>query len=166
MPDERERVVGEAQRVGPRTAEPSRVIHRRDSRESTHTVDMPDHGTAFRVVMRLLVDTGEEDLQPDALAHRFVHGGDQFTTATIIDEPTLSALEELQYLAPIHNPPALALIRACRESCPASPQIAVFDTASHARTSSMKRRKAFAARSNSYFTEVDVYDPTFSEAVW
>lgn len=132
MPDERERVVGEAQRVGPRTAEPSRIIHRRDGRESTLTVDMPDHGTAFRAVMRLLVDTDEENLQPDALAHRFVHGGDQFATATVIDEPTFLALEKLQPLAPIHNPPALALIRACRECRPALPQVAVFDTAFHA----------------------------------
>ncbi len=64
-----------------------------------------------------------------AIGHRIVHGGSRFTQATRITPAVLTELAELNALAPLHNPPALARIA---ELMPLGlPQVAVFDTAFH-----------------------------------
>lgn len=70
--------------------------------------------------------------QPDAVAHRIVHGGERFLRATLIDDSVLGEIERLNHLAPLHHPPALAAVRQARESYPETPHVAVFDTAYHA----------------------------------
>ncbi|MFW8745704.1 acetate kinase, partial [Mesorhizobium japonicum] len=89
--------------------------------------DAPDHATA---VDRILDDLGDRPV--DAVGHRVVHGGERFHRATVIDDDVVGAIERLQPLAPLHNPPAVAGIRAARRALPAVPQAAVFDTAFHA----------------------------------
>jgi acetate kinase len=64
-----------------------------------------------------------------AVGHRVVHGGSRYTAATIVDDDVLAGIEELVPLAPLHNPPALAGIRATRAAFPDVRQVAVFDTA-------------------------------------
>lgn len=68
----------------------------------------------------------------DAVGHRIVHGGERYTTATVIDEEVERGIEALAPLAPLHNPPGLLGIRAARTALPDLPQVAVFDTAFHA----------------------------------
>ena len=68
-----------------------------------------------------------------AVAHRVVHGGARFTGAVLIDDETIKAIEACTPLAPLHNPANLAGIRGARKALPDVPQIAVFDTAFHAR---------------------------------
>ena len=130
MPNEKEVAGGEAQRVGPRTAEPPRILHRVDGKTETHLADMPDHGAAFDAVMRLL--GGGEDMMPDVVAHRVVHGGGRFDRAALVTAESLADLDAVKDMAPIHNPPAMNLIYACRERYPHLQQVAVFDTAFHA----------------------------------
>ena len=67
-----------------------------------------------------------------AVVHRVVHGGEQFSRPTLIDDRVLASLDRLGSLAPLHNPPALAVIRLAREAFPDVPHFAVFDTAFHA----------------------------------
>lgn len=43
MPEETELAGGEAQRIGPKTAEPARLIHRGQGAEGTRYAEMPDH---------------------------------------------------------------------------------------------------------------------------
>ena len=71
-------------------------------------MDMPDHGTAFSAVMKLL--ERDSRLVPEAIGHRMVHGGAIFKGHVIVDETAFHHLEEVQDLAPIHNPPALRLL--------------------------------------------------------
>ena len=68
-----------------------------------------------------------------AVAHRVVHGGARFTGAALLDDDAIAAIEACVPLAPLHNPANLAGIRAAKKALPALPQIAVFDTAFHAR---------------------------------
>src|SRR5262245_17270067 len=68
----------------------------------------------------------------EAVGHRVVHGGTRFTGAVWIDRDVEAAIGELVPLAPLHNPVALAGIRAARERLPRLPMAAVFDTAFHA----------------------------------
>jgi len=69
----------------------------------------------------------------EAVGHRVVHGGSRFVRPTLIDDAVVTAIEALEDLAPLHNGPSLAVIRACRAALgPQVPMIAVFDTAFHA----------------------------------
>jgi acetate kinase len=68
----------------------------------------------------------------DAVGHRIVHGGLEFSAPTVIDDGVLRALTALTPLAPIHQPRAIALIRDARDVLPDVPQVACFDTAFHA----------------------------------
>ncbi len=64
-----------------------------------------------------------------AVGHRVVHGGDFFRESARIDRAMLTALARVSELAPLHNPPALAVIEAARDDLPSVPQVAAFDTA-------------------------------------
>lgn len=89
-----------------------------------------DHAMAVRSVLDDLHRRGEDRFE--AYAHRVVHGGERFREPARVDDETLAAIEEATDLAPLHNAPALAVIRECRRSAtPPVPQVAVFDTAFH-----------------------------------
>ncbi|MBL8866921.1 MAG: acetate/propionate family kinase [Planctomycetia bacterium] len=75
----------------------------------------------------------------DAIGHRLVHGGDDFTAPVWIDAETFTNLERLEPLAPLHLPGAIAGIRAVQRLCPGVPQVACFDTAFHATLPLMER---------------------------
>ena len=66
-----------------------------------------------------------------AIGHRVVHGGEYFSKAALINEEVISKIEELKELAPLHNPPNLEGIYACKKLLPDVKQYAVFDTAFH-----------------------------------
>ncbi len=130
MPGERQLAGGEAERVGPKTAEPARIHHQVGEVKETIQVDMPDHASAFTQVMRLL--ERDPTLVPDAIGHRMAHGGPHFNEHVVLDDAVMAELERIQVLAPIHNPPAVRLIAACRKLYPQLPETVVFDTVYHA----------------------------------
>lgn len=67
-----------------------------------------------------------------AVAHRVVHGGRRFREATRIDDQVIAGISELTDLAPLHQPRALAGIKAAQAALPGVPGVACFDTAFHA----------------------------------
>jgi acetate kinase len=69
---------------------------------------------------------------PDAIGHRVVHGGSRYLAPTLLGSAVVGALDELADLAPLHNPPAVAVIRAALSRWPDVPHVACFDTAFHA----------------------------------
>jgi acetate kinase len=73
--------------------------------------------------------TSLDELQ--AVGHRVVHGGEIFHSPTLLDDVALVRMAELVDLAPLHMPPALACIAACRHRLPDLPQVAHFDTMFH-----------------------------------
>jgi acetate kinase len=81
---------------------------------------------------RLLEQVRAAHKHVDAVAHRIVHGGTKFVCPTTLDDAVLKQLEELNELAPLHNPPALAAVSVARRVFDAVPHVAVFDTAFHA----------------------------------
>ena len=64
--------------------------------------------------------------------HRVVHGGEGFTAPVRLDPTVLAALGELVPLAPLHNGPALRVMRWLAAQRPELEQWACFDTAFHA----------------------------------
>ena len=65
------------------------------------------------------------------VGHRVVHGGEKFNSSVLITDEVIQKLVECIDIAPLHNPPNLAGIRAIAELLPSMPQVGVFDTAFH-----------------------------------
>ena len=99
-------------------------------------IAMPTHKEAIQSVINVLLDPEKGVISSmseiDAVGHRVVHGGEFFSDSVIITEKVLKAIEDCVPLAPLHNPPNLIGIQACREVMgPDVPMVAVFDTAFH-----------------------------------
>lgn len=84
-----------------------------------------DHGQAFDALLRDL--DGEA---PDAIGHRFVHGGEVADAARLLDAAEIARLRELVPLAPLHLPGNLRGVEWCQAHFDL-PQVACFDTAFH-----------------------------------
>ncbi len=97
------------------------------------TASIADHEQASRRVLDWLDTAGF--LAPgglEAIGHRVVHGGHRFVEPVRLDDTVMAAIDALHDLAPLHNEPALAAIRAVRAVLGARvPMVAVFDTAFH-----------------------------------
>lgn len=134
MTDESVLAEGKVERVGQDNAVVSHQSAGRDKVSRTKPIHA--HTMAIQECLDLLVDdthgTIESVTEIDAVGHRVVHGGENFSDSVQIDEETKAVLESIIDLAPLHNPANLAGIRAAEELMPGTPQVAVFDTAFHA----------------------------------
>ena len=65
------------------------------------------------------------------IAHRVVHGGEKLRDACLITEDVIKEIEKVSPMAPLHNPNAIAGIRACQKVVPNIKMVAVFDTGFH-----------------------------------
>ncbi len=96
---------------------------------------MKDHGDAIQMVIDALVNAEYGAISSmseiGAVGHRVVHGAEEFTDSTIITEAVLKQIEKCTPLAPLHNPPNIIGIEACKKFMPDTPMVAVFDTAFH-----------------------------------
>lgn len=97
--------------------------------------DMPNHKAAIKHVLNALVNKEHEIIKSmdeiGAVGHRVVHGGEKYSHSVIIDDTVLESIRDCISLAPLHNPPNIIGIEACRELMPNTPMVAVFDTAFH-----------------------------------
>jgi acetate kinase len=109
--------------------------YERNDNKLNGEVAAPDHDAAFGQAVALLTDPTHGAIasadEIDAVGHRVVHGGEAFFDSAIIDDAVIASVEAQSPLAPLHNPPNLAGIRAAMRFCADVPHIAVFDTAFH-----------------------------------
>lgn len=77
---------------------------------------------------------------PDCVGHRIVHGGPTFVGPVLVDDEVRRQLDSLRELAPLHLPPALALLDRARSRLPECPHVACFDTAFHHELPEVARR--------------------------
>lgn len=123
---------GLAERIG----EPSgRIVQETSRGKHSRKLHIRDHAAAFKDIVDNLLSKEHGVLRSikeiQAVGHRVVHGGEEFTDSALITEPVLQAIRVCVPLAPLHNPPNLTGIEAARSLLPAVPQVAVFDTAFH-----------------------------------
>jgi len=112
------------------------IVHEAPGRETYRDeYECHDHNTAINLVLNTLVSKERgviENLNEiSAIGHRVVHGGEKFKSSVLINDEVIKAIEDVQHLAPLHNPPNLAGIRAAKEILPKVPHVAIFDTAFH-----------------------------------
>lgn len=133
MNNERVMAKGLVERIG---IAGSVLTHRVEGRDKyVVQTEMPDHKIAIQLVLDALVSSEVGVLKDineiSAVGHRIVHGGEKYSKSVLLDDQLLEELKEVSKLAPLHNPPALIGIKACRELMPTTPMTAVFDTAFH-----------------------------------
>lgn len=96
---------------------------------------MPAHRQAVELVLKQLTDPETGILKSvdeiQAVGHRMVHGGEKFACSTLLTDEVLKTVESCNDLAPLHNPPTLVGVAACKELMPTTPMVGVFDTAFH-----------------------------------
>ncbi len=68
---------------------------------------------------------------PIAIGHRIVHGGPHLREHQKLTPKVLSTLKQAIHFAPLHDPPAIAIIEAAQKQFNQVPQFACFDTAFH-----------------------------------
>jgi acetate kinase len=94
-----------------------------------------DHTIAIEYVLAVMLSKnhGVIDKKSDieAIGHRVVHGGETFSASVLIDDEVISVLQENIELAPLHNPPNIKGIQACKKILAGIPMVGVFDTAFH-----------------------------------
>lgn len=90
------------------------------------------HAEGTELILDKILDTASDDpLSIDCIAatgHRLVHGGEQFSVPTLVTAGVLDQLRSIVHLAPLHNPPAIAVMEVVRERLARPPMVAVFDT--------------------------------------
>ncbi|MGE4282636.1 MAG: acetate kinase [Clostridia bacterium] len=133
MTNEEVMAKGLCERIG---IDGSQLKHQPNGKDSIEIVKpMKNHTDAIRLVIDALTD-GKHGVinsmnEIVAVGHRVVHGGEAFSESAIINEQVMQSIKECVDLAPLHNPPAISGIEACKEAMPNVPMVAVFDTAFH-----------------------------------
>lgn len=97
-----------------------------DTLERKEHMILRNHDAALNSWISSSIESGVK-----AIGHRVVHGGRKYVKPHLLDNAAIVELEKLGSLAPLHQQPALDLIKTIRRQYPDMPQIACFDTAFH-----------------------------------
>lgn len=120
------------------TAPPAKLKYSRGDKEIKGEEvkgDIKTQKDAFEYILKQLKqDDGLDAIRSEDdihfATHRIVHGG-TYKESQLVGKETMEKLEELSDLAPLHNAPALTIIKAVHESLPKTKNIAYFDTSFH-----------------------------------
>jgi acetate kinase len=83
-----------------------------------------NHGDVIDVILKDL------PRKPDAIGFKAVHGG-PISGAVRVTDNVIATMEQFSDVAPAHNPPYIAAMRAFAQKLPGTPQVAAFETAFH-----------------------------------
>lgn len=93
---------------------------------------LADHGAAIELHLEQLRQAGAIQTISDvqAIGFKAVHGG-PISGAVKVDDNVLQTMEQFSDVAPQHNPPYIAAMKAFKQRLPEVPQVAAFETAFH-----------------------------------
>lgn len=100
-----------------------------EAEKRTEKVPLPDHAAALTHALEALKQLGAA--QPNAVGHRFVHGGPEIREHQRVTPEVVKQLRAAVEYAPLHLPPALAVLDAAGRTMPNLPQVVCLDTAFH-----------------------------------
>jgi acetate kinase len=86
--------------------------------------DYKTHGDVIDVILK------ELPRKPEAIGFKAVHGG-PISGAVRVDDKVIATMEQFADVAPAHNPPYIAAMKAFAQKLPKVPQVAAFETAFH-----------------------------------
>ena len=130
MPEEKALISGNFERIGIHNSFYTIKINGEKIKKE---MDLPNHKVAFETLVKELEENKVVDSLEEisGIGHRVVQGGAYFDKTVVIDDGVIAKIEELNVLAPLHNPAAITGIKAALEVIPSAVQTAVFDTAFH-----------------------------------
>lgn len=132
MPAEKVVAKGLLEKIGEET---SKLTHSSDTKEHKIETKAADHSAGMKIILDTLVDSQvgviKDISEINAVGHRVVHGGEEFTGSVKIDRHVINSIQKFADLAPLHNPPNLTGIKAAQKALPDVVQVACFDTAFH-----------------------------------
>ena len=108
------------------------ITHKRPGKE-TYEADypMPTHNEAIALVLKLLTDAEwgviADVSEINAVGHRFAHGG-KIKQSCILEDEEMNYIESIIPINPLHGPPAIKGVNACKALMPGVPMVGVFDT--------------------------------------
>ncbi len=110
-----------------------RITHKRPGHENyVEEISFKNHDEALACVIRLLTDENLGVLKSideiSAVGHRVAHGGEKYTKSALVDDEMIRYLESIVNINPLHGPPAIVGMKACRKLMPNVKMAAVFDT--------------------------------------
>ena len=99
------------------------------------TLPIANHKIGLEKIATLMMDEKigviKSTQEIDAVGHRVVHGGSNFSNTTIINDEVKDKIKQLFELAPLHNPANFEGIVVAEDIFDSAKQVAVFDTAFH-----------------------------------
>ncbi len=109
------------------------ITHKRPGHDDYRAeVTFANHDDAIALVLKLLTD---KDLgviadlsEIDAIGNRVAHGGEKLRRSMLMGEEEIDYLKSIVGINPLHGPPAIKGIEACRRQMPGKPCVCVFDT--------------------------------------
>ena len=126
---------GRCDRIGVKSIDKPFIEYKKDGKKTRDEVELPNHTVAFELVMKYLLDSEKGVIKSvdeiDAIGHRIVHGGPNFTKTTVVTDEVLKEYNTSIEYAPLHNPAHLQGINACKKLMPNTPEVLVFDTSFH-----------------------------------
>lgn len=132
MPDEKLLAEGLLEKIG---KEDSRLIHNTDKGKYNINKPVKNHKEGLKFIIDVLSDEKigvvKDIAEIKAVGHRVVHGGESFSGSMVITPEVIKTIKEYFDLAPLHNPPNLAGIKASMEELPKVINVGCFDTAFH-----------------------------------
>lgn len=132
-------VSGKAKNVATKTMADAVVDWKIKGVSSSKITNLDSHSQTARIIIAILK---ENQIEIDAIGHRFVHGGTLFEKTAKIDQTTMENLKQCLHFAPIHNPNSFSVIEVCLEQLTGVPQYAVFDTSFHSTMPEVSKRYA------------------------
>ena len=113
------------------------ITHKRPGQEDYfEEVTFRDHDDAIALVLKLLTDKNLgviSDLSEiDAIGNRVAHGGEKLRRSMLVGDEEIAYLNSIVPINPLHGPPAIKGIEACRRLMPGKPLACVFDTSFYA----------------------------------
>ncbi len=97
--------------------------------------EIANHEEGINFIIKMLTDSKGGIISSvneiAGIGHRVVHGGEEFTVSALITDTVIAKIEKYSDLAPLHNPPNLMGIMACKKNLSHAVQVACFDTAFH-----------------------------------
>lgn len=131
MTDERQLARGGVERIG---SPSSRCTIEIGDYRGEMEMHVPHHGVAVRACVEQLTDPNNGCLKDasevSAIGFKAVHGG-RMQGVFRIDEGVLTAMDEMNSVAPAHNPPYMAAMRQLASTVPDIPLVAAFETDFH-----------------------------------
>lgn len=122
---------GMVEQIGESTSQAKLTTHAKEDFSASKPI--ATHEEALETMNALFAQSGllNSLSELDAIGHRVVHGGELFSTPTLIDQSVLEGIRGLSALAPLHNPAHVVGIETAIKQSKGVPQVAVFDTAFH-----------------------------------